>query len=201
MGKKDNIQIVSVENYCEAMQLYSEAINLEKTLKSIFSEIFTDINWEEQCKGIKEFVKKYNPSVHTKRWGRLGIDFQDNWEKWEPNIFAGVILDNYDHKLKNFNDQPQFVVLIDWNVKKKPGIRNTSSFNEIIATIPDSENGFYIDKSPNNEWRLLILQKPLKDVLKHDKYEEQKNDIVTEIISGINILLKYFNGTNLGEIQ
>lgn len=185
MGMKNSIQIESVENYCEAMKL-------DQTLKSIFSDIAADINWETECSGIEDFVSLYKPFVPAKRWGRIGIEFSENWE---PSIFAGVILDNKDHKLKEFYDQPQLVVLIDCDVEKKSDILNTSGFKYLIADVPNSENEFNIDKSPQNKWRLLILQKPLKDVLKHNEYEEQKKDIMAEIISGINLILKYYNAT------
>lgn len=185
MGKNDSIQIGSVENYCEAMKL-------DQTLKSIFSDIIiiNDVDWELECCGIKNFVSSYKPFVPAKQWGRIGIEFSANWE---PSIFAGVILDNKDHKLKEFNNQPQFVVLIDCNIEKKSDILNTPGFKHLIADIPSSENEFKIDKSPQNKWRLLILQKPLKDVLKHNEYEEQKKDIKDEIVSGINLILKYYN--------
>lgn len=182
MGMKNSIQIGSVENYCEAMKL-------DQTLKSIFNDIVTDINWEMQCSGIKDFVSSYKPFVPAKRWGRIGIEFSENWE---PSIFAGVILDNKDHRLKEFKDQPQLVVLIDYDHGKKSDIRNIVGF---IKDFPNSENGFIIDKSPKNNWRLLILQKPLKDILKHNEYEEQKKDIMAEIVSGINVILKYYNAT------
>ena len=185
MGRKDSIRIGSVEHYCEAMKL-------DQTLKSIFSDIVTDKELETKCCGIREFVSSYDPSVPARRWGRIGIEFSDSWE---PGIFAGVILDNKDHQLREFNDQPQLVVLIDCDPERSSDILSKPGFKNIMANIPDSENGFIIDRSPQSKWRSLILQKPLKDVLRHNEYEEQKNDIMTEIISGINIILKYYGGT------
>ena len=178
MGMKSSIQIGSVENYCEAMKL-------DQTLKGIFCEILDDTSWETKCNGLTDFVASYNPGVPVKRWGRIGIEFSD---EWKPSIFAGVVLDNSDHKLQGFNNQPQLVVLIDCD----PEVKN--EFQSLFTQIPNHEEGFSIDTSPKNKWRLLILQKPLKEVLKHVEYEEQKKDISDEIISGINLILKYFNG-------
>ena len=178
MGMKSSIQIGSVENYCEAMKL-------DQTLKGIFCEILDDTSWETKCNGLTDFVASYNPGVPVKRWGRIGIEFSN---EWKPSIFAGVVLDNSDHKLQGFNNQPQLVVLIDCD----PEVKN--EFQSLFTQIPNHEEGFSIDTSPKNKWRLLILQKPLKEVLKHVEYEEQKKDISDEIISGINLILKYFNG-------
>lgn len=178
MGMKSSIQIGSVENYCEAMKL-------DQTLKGIFCEILDDTSWETKCNGLTDFVASYNPGVPVKRWGRIGIEFSD---EWKPSIFAGVVLDNSDHKLQGFNNQPQLVVLIDCD----PEVKN--EFQSLFTQIPNHEEGFSIDTSPKNKWRLLILQKPLKEVLKHVEYEEQKKDISDEIILGINLILKYFNG-------
>lgn len=183
MGKKNNIQIGSVENYCEVMKL-------DQTLKSIFCDILNDTLWETECSGINDFVVSYNPGVPLKRWGRIGIEFSD---EWKPSVFAGIVLDNTDHKLKEFNDQPQFVVLIDCDPEIKSELLNNVKFKSLFSNIPNYENGFSIDKFPKNKWRLLILQKPLKDILKHNEYEEQKKDIKDEIVSGINLILKYYN--------
>ena len=183
MGMKNNIKIGSVENYCEVMKL-------DQTLKGIFCEILDDTSWKKKCNGLTDFVASYNPGVPVKRWGRIGIEFSD---EWKPSIFAGVVLDNADHKLKDFNDQPQLVVLIDCDPEVKSELLNKPEFKSLFNMISNFENGFSIDKSPKNKWRLLILQKPLKDVLKHSEYEEQKKDITDEIIAGINMILKYYN--------
>ena len=183
MGMKNRIQIGSVENYCEVMKL-------DQTLKGMFCEIKNDIKWDTKCSGLTDFVASYNPGVPVKRWGRIGIEFSD---EWKPSIFAGVVLDNADHKLKDFNDQPQLVVLIDCDPEVKSELLNKPEFKSLFNMISNFENGFSIDKSPKNKWRLLILQKPLKDVLKHSEYEEQKKDITDEIIAGINMILKYYN--------
>ncbi len=183
MGMKNRIQIGSVENYCEVMKL-------DQTLKGMFCEIKNDIKWDTKCSGLADFVASYHPEIPVKRWGRIGIEFSN---EWKPNIFAGVVLDNADHKLKEFNNQPQFVVLIDCDPEVKSEVLNKAEFKSLFANIPNCENDFSIDKSPKNKWRLLILQKPLKDVLKHSEYEEQKKDITDEIIAGINMILKYYN--------
>lgn len=183
MGMKNRIQIGSVENYCEVMKL-------DQTLKGMFCEIKNDIKWDTKCSGLADFVASYHPEIPVKRWGRIGIEFSN---EWKPNIFAGVVLDNADHKLKEFNNQPQFVVLIDCDPEVKSEVLNKAKFKSLFANIPNCENDFSIDKSPKNKWRLLILQKPLKDVLKHSEYEEQKKDITDEIIAGIDMILKYYN--------
>ena len=76
MGMKNRIQIGSVENYCEVMKL-------DQTLKGMFCEIKNDIKWDTKCSGLAEFVASYHPGIPVKRWGRIGIEFSN---EWKPNI-------------------------------------------------------------------------------------------------------------------
>lgn len=185
MGIKNNIQIGSVENFCGAMKLLP-------TLKSIFDEL-SSVDWEKEkeCDGIKAFAvdSKYHPhSVHDKSWGRIGISFFDFWE---PNIFAGVVYDNDDHKLNNFCDQPQFVVLIDCKDPKftEQYKKQNSKWLNSITT----KNEFIIENNPESNWRAIILKKPLKKVLENsESYEAQKETIKTEIRNGINCILECY---------
>lgn len=123
------------------------------------------------------------------RYGRIGIEFSTNWQ---PSIFVGVVLNNSDHKLRNF-DSPQLVVIIDCDPKKSEEIKSEIWLKKIYDSKLNHSEGFEIDTTPKNKWRLLILQKPLTEVLKHERYEEQKKEIKAELLKGIKWILQYYN--------
>lgn len=183
MGMKRPIKRAIIDSYREAMQLNT-------AFEGLFSDL-QDENWEALCPKLESFVSRYNVQANGERWGRIGIDFSD----WKPyGIFAGVILKNNDHRLRNWEryDCPMFVVLIDCNIDAHEHIKQSSWFKDMMNGI-DEENGFDIDKSPKNKWRLLILSKPLSAVLQDGSYEDQKESMKTAIAEGINTLLKYYN--------
>ena len=188
MGKKEAINANAVAYYCAAMKL-------ETLLKSIFRDICEPEYWKTECEDINKFVSSYDPFVHRGRWGRIGIDFSTAWEPM-PNVFAGVVLDNDDHQLKDFNNMPQLVVILDCrNIEDKRKFQEESWFESIKkdAQQCESESDFQIEVEPDKEWRLLILKKPLKNVLKGNQYEEQKKEIMSALCKGINWILKHYN--------
>ena len=185
MGKKNALRVETANEYC--------MINdFEVSLKSIFNDINSEMAnenelWEKECMGITAFVggkQKLNVSV-KKRWGRLGIDFT---KEWEPNnIFAGVLLDNSDHKIKDWNDSPKLVIIVDC-IPEEKYVEKQKKWYKLIEGKKEA-NGFNVETDPKNQWRMVILSKPLTDVIGYEKYEEQKENIKKEIIKGINIIL------------
>lgn len=192
MGKRETINANAVEYYCDAMKL-------ETVLKSIFNDICTDVKWEEKFPRIKDFLTDFDPFVSKETCSRnkneirrLGIEFTRNWN---PGLFAGVQMNNDDDSLQSF-DSPQLVVIIDCMEGKKSKYQNAGWFASIAKdkqSKEEIETGFHIQTDSDNPWRVLILHKPLTDVLKGTRYEEQKKDIKYEIVSGINLILKYYN--------
>ena len=190
MGKRETINANAVEYYCDAMKL-------ETVLKSIFNDICTDVKWEEKFPRIKDFLTDFDPFVSKETYSRneirrLGIEFTRNWN---PGLFAGVQMNNDDDSLQSF-DSPQLTVIIDCMEGKKSKYQNEGWFASIAKdkqSKEEIETGFHIQKDSDNPWRVLILHKPLTEVLKGTRYEEQKKDIKDEIVSGINLILKYYN--------
>lgn len=190
MGKRETINANAVEYYCDAMKL-------ETVLKSIFNDICTDVKWEEKFPRIKDFLTDFDPFVSKETYSRneirrLGIEFTRNWN---PGLFAGVQMNNDDDSLQSF-DSPQLTVIIDCMEGKKSKYQNEGWFASIAKdkqSKEEIETGFHIQTDSDNPWRVLILHKPLTEVLKGTRYEEQKKDIKDEIVSGINLILKYYN--------
>lgn len=192
MGKRETINANAVEYYCDAMKL-------ETVLKSIFNDICTDVKWEEKFPRIKDFLTDFDPFVSKETYSRneneirrLGIEFTRNWN---PGLFAGVQMNNDDDSLQSF-DSPQLVVIIDCMKGKKSKYQDEGWFASITKDKQSkdiTETKFYIQTNSDNPWRVLILHKPLTKVLKGTRYEEQKKDIKDEIVSGINLILKYYN--------
>lgn len=189
MGKRETINANAVEYYCDAMKL-------ETVLKSIFNDICTDVKWEEKFPRIKDFLTDFDPFVSKETYSRneirrLGIEFTRNWN---PGLFAGVQMNNDDDSLQSF-DSPQLVVIIDCMKGKKSEHQNTKWFTSVKdkQSKEEIETGLHIQTDSENPWRVLILHKPLTEVLKGTRYEEQKKDIKDEIVSGINLILKYYN--------
>ena len=192
MGMKQSICL-------ESIQYYGQTMKIESVLKSIFTELKQEVEWKTMCPNLERFLETsgFEPAV-KKHYGRIGIEFA---KKWEPSIFAGVILDNSDHQLdtsfmKN-EDEPIFVVLIDCLCEKRELYRGKEWFKTISDALNDKNNKedeFYVEKEPKSPWRLIILKKRLGTILQKEKdYEEQKNRIQAEIVEGINLLLAQYN--------
>ena len=143
--------------------------------------------WNEK---ITDFVGgKENFKVSVKeRWGRLGIDFG---KEWTPvNIFAGVLLNNRDHKISHFDNCPQFVIMVDCNLTERDKTVNSDKYKHLKnIAIPD---GYKYETKPGNLWRIAVLSKPLTEIIDKagSNYDEQKRCIQDEILKGINIILK-----------
>lgn len=167
------------------------AQNLKNKLKEVFLSLAQD-NWKADFNRFKMFQRKdYNPQFQDK-WGRMGINFFDNWT---PGIFAGVILDTSDHKIepKDYKLGPDLVIIIDIaNPKERFKFQGKKEFQDIVSILNKNCGSFeLIDKELKNKYRLLCLKKPLISVIK-GKYtiDEQRQSIKEEIIKGIEFLLE-----------
>ena len=187
---------------------YFDVINLETSLKNIFNEL-KDIRWEQECPSLNNLVKwnesnllpdvknesNLLPVVNKLKWGRIGIDFFDNWN---PGLFAGVILDPRDHKIEPDDRQkgPDFVVLLDVNCVSTEiynSVVNSSEYIKLKENLSNNSGSFTFIPHENleNQWRLAVLKKPLHDILfSKYNYEEQKEAIKSAIIEGIDLISK-----------
>ena len=187
MGKKESISVKGVE-------YYSEAKKLERLLKVIFNDLCTDGDWEGSCEGINQFLTDYSPKFFEMSGeGRIGIEFTSTWQ---PGLFAGVKLHNDDHSLDKPHYIPQLVVTLDC-MKGERGKYQEKPLFQLIKqnekSTPESEFQIQIG-AKKNQYRLLLLYKPLTEVLSQckDDYDEQKDKIKKELIKGINWILNYY---------
>ena len=188
MGKKESISVKGVE-------YYSEAKKLERLLKVIFNDLSTDGDWESSCEGINKFLTDYSiPKFFEKSGeGRIGIEFTSTWQ---PGLFAGVKLHNNDHSLDKPHYIPQLVVTLDCLEGERSKHQEKTWF-QLIKHNEKSilESGFQLQiGAKKNQYRLLLLYKPLTEVLSQckDDYDEQKDKIKNELINGIKWILHYY---------
>lgn len=178
----------------EELKYYLSAKRIENTLYNIFNELARE-KWDE-IPALKSFPRTrddFKPTFNRLKWGRIGISF---FEKWEPGLFAGVILDGTDHCLppKDESKGPDFVVLLDIQ-KNNNEIYNNALQSDWLKRIksnlkkscdPFSE---YIEK-PKNSWRLIILRKSLSDIIDRcNTVEEQTRKIKEIIIDGLKLIV------------
>lgn len=190
LWKYESISINEVTSYYSARKL-------EKKLDELFMDL-VHVEWEKECEHLKTFTKsRYNPNFTKYRWGRKGIDF---FEDWYPGLFAGVMLDPTDHCIdtKDSDRGPDLVVILDIEYRGKKDsnncmrnrILNSDKYIELKEVLRNMNGTFEEVKSKNN-WRLIVIRKPLVDVLENKySYEEQLNAMKESIIEGINILTK-----------
>ncbi len=182
----------------EEITSYYTAKSLESKLDKIFESLIT-IEWENECDNLKTFTKsKYKPKFNKYRWGRKGIDF---FENWYPGLFAGVILDPKDHgiKITDINKGPDLVVILDISNRpvdnKEDGIKNkvvnSKGYKLLLEDLQNVSSDFEAINA-KNKWRLVIIRKPLADVLNGKNTNEEQLDAMKEtIVEGMNILTKY----------
>lgn len=181
----------------ESLLGYWPAVNLENKLDNIFSQLAV-YDWSMDCPNLEGFsTGKYNPVYNRSRWGRMGIDF---FENWTPGIFAGIMLRTNDHHMPPLDEKkgPDLVVFMESSYSKAG--KDSEIYNSIITSdaykrrvkrlTVDSGSFEFIPGLADSKWRVVVLRKPLFDVL-FGKYtrEEQLNAIKEAFIEGINLLV------------
>ena len=172
---------------------------LEKNLNAIFYEI-EGIEWEKQCPGLKQLNStKFNVKYNKYRWGRKGIDF---FSQWFPGVFAGVILDTDDHSIHpaNIKKGPDFVVVIETDyypgnnevIQKRNQILHSPTFVELKKRLELNHGEFeFIPEVKGNPWRVLVLKRPIFDILKgQSSKEEQVGALLNNISKAINLFIQ-----------
>ena len=177
------------------IQSWFSVTRLDKSLECLFTDLVSE-KWNEYCPNItrKEF-SEYNPTYHS-RWGRLGIEFH----AWGLLVFAGVVLYTEDHGLEpaDYEKGPDFCIFIDSEYGKNGeekkqydcNIHNEYIMERKHVLEKDSGDFEYMPGLKSSPWRILVLRKPLLDVLK-DAYDkkEQREALKKAIIEGINTML------------
>ncbi|NLN84340.1 MAG: PD-(D/E)XK nuclease family protein [Firmicutes bacterium] len=175
----------------EELLAHFPARTLEKNLDALFSEI-QNLEWEKRCPSLKQ-LNSTNLNVNYKkyRWGRKGIDF---FSPWLPGVFAGVILDAADHSIhpKNIEKGPDFVVLIETDydpdngevMQRRNQILQSQAFTELKKRLELNHGEFeFISEPKENPWRVLVLKRPLFDILKGQSSKAEQIDAILNNIS------------------
>ena len=191
----------------ESIMGYWPGKDLEPRITALFKRIIELKNWEKNCPNLMELnATKYNPQFSKLEWGRIGMTF---FTEWFPGIFAGVLLDTYDHQLPAMDLElgPEFVVFLEFQYhpkvssdisnsiedmqKRKLFVENPNfrTLTEKIRTASDSKGFDFQTEIKANPWRILVLRKPLIRILQGVKdFDEQVNVVNQAICDGINLL-------------
>ena len=203
-----NMEGLGVSEPINEMDLrsYFTAQEVEKRIDEICRNLVApDVEWGKMIPGLKTFPEDradYKPCYNKLKWGRVGIDFFD---KWNPGLFAGVILDGTDHKLEpvDWTKGPDLVVLLDVNLRNKEiynSILNAKWYENLIEQLnKQCDRNHYISTpscrwkvvdAPKNKWRIVILQTPLLDVIENCKHlDEQKEKVRNCLVEGIRLFV------------
>lgn len=189
LGPMDPINMSEILSCFPAQQL-------DKKLKTLFKEL-ERIDWQLECPFLKNINPEHYDVTYQQRWGRMGIQF---YKEWSPGIFAGVILDTTDHKLKPLDQLkgPDFVLLLELKyiksktemTRKRDLILQSLEFQALKEELAKNRGDFeYIDKHEKSPWRILILRKSLFDILKgSNTKEDQVEALKSHIKTGLNLL-------------
>jgi hypothetical protein len=155
-------------------------------------------SWKKDCPNLfllKDGVKPELILYDELKWGRKGISFCKS--DWNPNIFAGIILDPTDHRLKpiNINRGPDVVLLVDLyygNKEKYYKFLKHNDFQllikELQITAGNEKFNFKLDVEVN-EWRVIVLRASLLDLVEGKEFlQDQADAVYTWMCEGINLL-------------
>ena len=165
---------------------------LEKNLRAVFNKLQKDGNyWKEVCPALMKFdnPNELKPECHKLMWGRIGIDF---YEQWNMGLFAGVILDPKDHRIypENIENGPDFVIIIDCEKEKRKMYAESDFIKKLKKKFKNYTGEYTFISDLANEWRLAVIKRPLLDIISTANDEdEQEKAIKDEIIKGINLML------------
>lgn len=196
---KENGLAESEDITSASLVAYWDVKKLVDTLEIIFNRMLDELTQSEEniFRQIEEvgFTKKCKPKVN-KRWGRLGIDFVEDWKPL--GLFVGVLLDTDDHKIEPLEPSkgPELMVIIDVSNDEKNNFPNSKKGQEIKTNLREGHDTFDLitHNSMMNKCRFAVLRKPLFDII-YNKYtvDEQCTAIKSEIIKGVNLVIKAFN--------
>lgn len=183
-----------------ALQGYWPALKLESQLENIFRQL-VKVDYSILCPGIEKIGTGFKPeySIESREWGRLGIAM---FPKWNMGLFAGVILDTEDHKLKPLNKDkgPDLVVLLESDYSKVVGSTERNNYENNIKsdkyirlcdTLRQDSGPFdFMPGIKESPWRLAVLRRSLYDVLdgKNSK-KEQIEAIRDTIVEATNMII------------
>ena len=173
------------------------AIDLKERLQELFASL-SNVNWASEVPQLSSINGKLNPISNKVKWGRVGIDF---FEEMKPGIFAGVLLDPTDHKIEPTDRDlgPDFIITLEASLHKddieflklRDKMLKSEELSELKERLKINNEDFQFLDNIKNRWRVLVLKKPLVNILEGKyKREEQEQALKDEIIKGLNLLLQ-----------
>lgn len=170
----------------EGLKNYYAALDVNRSLRDIFSHIKEHYNW----KNVYELFhrsggKKRPPKTPLERWGRIGIDL-DRDSGWTPSIFFGVLTDTKDHKVHPSNPElgPDLCLIVDIDKNRFGDFDLSNDYKSLKSDMHKwvLENGdgwnFYdhLQEAAGNAnmWHPLYIRKPLYKILEGSATPEQQ---------------------------
>ncbi len=153
----------------EALQYFSEARNIESSLKTIFR------NLEEKIK--LENKEELNYELET-RWGRIGLGEKDT-DKWNPSLYFGVLLDNFDHKFNlEMYKGPILCYVISVDVKYQTKVESALDFEVFKDGFQKILGSDWKITPGKNKWQVLCAYRPLSEVLNNETGIDKQIELI-----------------------
>lgn len=184
----------------EAMLGYWPAIRLESQLAAIFRQL-ASLDFAALCPGIEKLGSGFAPACHKTRWGRIGIDM---FPSWNPGLFAGVILDPYDHQLKPLDCRkgPDFVIFLESEYSKNDRDKRriyekniqSAKYRNLCRLLSAQSGSFRFEPGiAKSKWRIAVLRLPLYDILYGACQQAEQADAIKEkMVEGINRIISLY---------
>jgi hypothetical protein len=186
----------------EGLKGYYSALDINQSLRDIFSNIREQYNWKSVYEKFhRAGSKRQPPKTPLERWGRIGIDL-DIVSGWAPSIFFGVVADLKDHKIRPSNSDlgPDLCLIIDIDHKRfgdydlREEYKNLKMYMQNWAAKGADGWEFYDhlinSTGGTNFYHPLYLRKPLYTVLEGGNTPElQRKKIEEAMTSLLNTML------------
>lgn len=177
-------------------------------LEVLFQQL-VQMPWSEMCPHLPDLCHNtFKPYIRKPaKWGRLGIDF---FSEWRPiGMFAGVLLDFNDHKIKPVDPRqgPDLVIFLEGNYRADPEAEVDrdlwvtrmqereaylahQNFQTVCARLALDSGAFsFTSVVPQSPWRIIALQQPLISVLHGTHHaQEQRDHLYEAICAGVNLI-------------
>lgn len=135
------------------------------------------------------------------RWGRVGINLRQadsqTSSQWWPNVFAGVMIDNASHKLKNFNG-PKIVIIVEWSNlinrrSSRKNVLNSDLYQDVKAFKQKYDNqdqvSIEIHEELANKWRFLVIETNLNRYIDQPSLDQQDQPIMSFYLHWLDLLV------------
>lgn len=171
-----------------ALAYYKEAIALDEQLKNISLNTKT-LSWPL-------LSQKMEPHSKSKRWGRIGLEFNTlndaGKPKWEPGLFCGFMVDHSDHVIPDLMKKGLIcAVVLDLNKWAQKKYQENEDYKNLVIELtaylakyhPDWQvSDRHAPGVPLNKWHPLLITKTIECMFEHaHTNEEQEAAFFTQV--------------------